>query len=344
MNAAAPDPLLRVENLRVEFGARVALSDVKFDLFEGETLGLVGESGSGKSTLARAILHLVRAAKGRVAWRGVDLSACGAAELRRLRRDLQIVFQDPLTSLNPRMTVGEAIAEPLRIFERGLDARARTARVAEMLDRVGLGAEVSGRYPHEFSGGQCQRVGIARAMILNPKLLICDEPVSSLDVSVQGQIVNLLLDLQRDAGTAMLFISHNLAVVRHLSHRILVLYSGRLVEVAPRDALFAAPVHPYTRALLAAIPALGAGQRGPRTPRAPGDQATPTDEAARTVEAAHTVEVVAAEPRASPAAEGCAFRDRCRYALEICAAATPMLEEWAPGRWAACHRAREFLT
>jgi oligopeptide transport system ATP-binding protein len=260
------DALLRVADLRVEFDARPALRDVTFDLFAGETLGLVGESGSGKSTLARAILRLVRSSKGSVVWRGQDLLACEPSALRPLRRDLQIVFQDPLASLNPRMTVGESIAEPLCIFEPGLNSQARRGRVAVMLERVGLAADMMGRYPHEFSGGQCQRIGIARAMILGPKLLICDEPVSSLDVSIQGQIVNLLLDLQRDAGTAMLFISHNLAVVRHLSHRILVMYSGRLVEIAPRDALFAAPLHPYTRALLAAVPAMP-GQDGATAPR-----------------------------------------------------------------------------
>src|SRR5258705_522992 len=250
------DVLLRVADLCVESGAHKVLRDVTFDLFAGETLGLVGESGSGKSTLARAVLRLIRSSKGSIMWRGQDLLACEPAALRPLRRDLQIVFQDPLASLNPRMTVGEAIAEPLRIFEPGLNARARRGRVGEMLERVGLAADMMGRYPHEFSGGQCQRIGIARAMILGPKLLICDEPVSSLDVSIQGQIVNLLLDLQLDTGTAMLFISHNLAVVRHLSHRILVMYSGSLVEIAPCDALFAAPIHPYTRALLMAVPSL----------------------------------------------------------------------------------------
>src|ERR1700688_4780906 len=254
-SVATTDRLLRVTDLCVEFGARAVLRDVTFDLYAGETLGLVGESGSGKSTLARAILCLIRSSRGSVVWRGQDLLAREPAALRPLRRDLQIVFQDPLASLNPRMTVGETIAEPLRIFEPNLNAEARRDRVAGMLERVGLAADVIGRYPHEFSGGQCQRIGIARAMILGPKLLICDEPVSSLDVSIQGQIVNLLLDLQRDAGTALLFISHNLAVVRHLSHRILVMYSGRLVEIAPRDALFAAPVHSYIRALLAAVPA-----------------------------------------------------------------------------------------
>jgi oligopeptide transport system ATP-binding protein len=259
LNANVPggdEPLLRVSHLSVNFDGHPAVRDVSFDLFAGETLGLVGESGSGKSTLARAILRLVAAAHGSVSWRGEDLLACDAAALRARRRDLQIIFQDPLASLNPRMSIGETIAEPLRIFEPALSTSARQARVEQMLERVGLSAAMARRYPHEFSGGQCQRIGIARAMILGPKLLICDEPVSSLDVSIQGQIVNLLLDLQREAGTAMLFISHNLAVVRHLSHRIMVMYSGSIVEVASSEALFAAPVHPYTRALLAAIPFL----------------------------------------------------------------------------------------
>jgi oligopeptide transport system ATP-binding protein len=249
-------PLLRVMNLGVSFDGHAAVRDVSFDLFAGETLGLVGESGSGKSTLARAILRLVKAAHGQVLWRGENLLTCDAAGLRAHRRDIQIIFQDPLASLNPRMSVGEAIAEPLRIFEPDLSADGRQARVSDMLVRVGLNSAMARRYPHEFSGGQCQRIGIARAMILGPKLLICDEPVSSLDMSIQGQIVNLLLDLQRDAGTSMLFISHNLAVVRHLSHRIMVMYSGSIVEAGSSEALFAAPAHAYTRALLAAIPSL----------------------------------------------------------------------------------------
>ena len=327
---AAAAPILRVADLRVEFGARAALTEVAFDLFAGETLGLVGESGSGKSTLARAILRLVPASRGSVVWRGRDLLACGPAALRSLRRDLQIVFQDPLASLNPRMTVGETIAEPLRIFEPDLNARARRDRVAGMLERVGLARDVFGRYPHEFSGGQCQRIGIARAMILSPKLLICDEPVSSLDLSIQGQIVNLLLDLQCDVGTAMLFISHNLAVVRHLSHRILVMYSGRLVEIAPRDALFASPLHPYTRALLAAVPSAPARDGAAPPPGTPPPRAPP----------------VRADPSAPPPLRapqsGCAYRDRCTYAVAVCQTTLPPLEEAAAGHWVACHRAREF--
>ncbi len=312
-------PLLQVTDLGVDFGARAALHDVSFDLCAGETLGLVGESGSGKSTLARAILRLVRPSSGSVLWRGRDLLSCGGSALRELRRDLQIVFQDPLASLDPRMTVGESIAEPLRIFETRSGAAARRARVGEMLKRVGFDADMMRRYPHEFSGGQCQRIGIARAMISSPKLLVCDEPVSSLDVSIQGQIVNLLLDLQRDVGTAMLFISHNLAVVRHLSHRILVMYSGTLVEIAPRDVLFSTPAHPYTRAMLAAVPAL------PPVP----------------------FPIAAAESAAGAAAPptgGCAYRDRCGYALAVCASTVPALEEVAAGHFIACHRSREVMT
>jgi oligopeptide transport system ATP-binding protein len=313
------DPLLRVIDLRVVFGAHAAVGGVTFDLWPGETLGLVGESGSGKSTLARAILRLVRAQAGAVLWRGRDLLACDAAALRVLRRELQIVFQDPLASLNPRMTVGEIVAEPLRIHAGKLSGDELQGRVAQMLERVGLSAAMAGRYPHEFSGGQCQRIGIARAMILEPKLLICDEPVSSLDVSIQGQIVNLLLDLQRDGGTAMLFISHNLAIVRHLSHRILVMYAGRLVEIAPRDAMFASPTHPYTRALLSAVPSTSKPWDGAEAP-------------------------LRADPGAAPQAYdgGCAYRDRCAHAVEICGAAAPPLEEVTAGHWAACHRSREF--
>jgi oligopeptide transport system ATP-binding protein len=233
---------------------------------------------------------------------------CSAARMRAKRRELQIVFQDPLASLNPRMSVGDSIAEPLRIFEPGMDAAQRQRLVAAMLQRVGLDASMAGRYPHEFSGGQCQRIGIARAMMLNPKLLICDEAVSSLDVSIQGQIINLLLDLQRETGMAMLFISHNLSIVRHLSHRVLVMFMGRLVEIASRDALFAAPVHPYTRALLSA-----AALRSPVEPPA----------------------------EASPKTVGCAYQDRCRYALPLCAASAPPLAALESDLWVACHRAAE---
>jgi len=260
------ESLLEVRGLRVEFEGRAAVDDVSFDIAPGEVLGLVGESGSGKSTLARALLRLVPAARGTVSFRGTDLLRCTGKALRRRRRDLQIVFQDPLASLDPRMSVGEILAEPLEIFEPALGAREQGARIAEMLERVGLAPQVAGRYPHEFSGGQCQRIGIARAMMPSPQLLLCDEPVSSLDVSIQGQIVNLLSDLQRDLGTAMLFISHNLAVVRHLSDRVMVMYAGRIVETAGVSELFAAPVHAYTRALLAAVPDLSTALCPPGEP------------------------------------------------------------------------------
>jgi oligopeptide transport system ATP-binding protein len=311
--------LLEVKNLRVHFGAFPALQDVSFDLLQGETLGLVGESGSGKSTLARAILRLIPVSSGSVLLQGESLLSLGNADLRRRRRDLQIVFQDPLASLNPRMSVGDALAEPLKIYEPSLSVPAREARIIEMLERVGLAAGMAHRYPHEFSGGQCQRIGIARAMMLRPKLLVCDEPVSSLDVSIQGQIVNLLVDLQREFGTAMLFISHNLAVVRHLSHRVLVIYRGRLVEVADRDVLFAAPAHPYTRALLAAVP--------DPTRALPGRALTTGD-----------------EPLAAPRTPaGCAFHDRCSYAQASCLLAVPPLQEIASQHFAACHRWREVV-
>ncbi|MGD0491732.1 MAG: ATP-binding cassette domain-containing protein [Steroidobacteraceae bacterium] len=248
------EPLLDVRGLGVDFRGIRALGEVSFEIYAGETLGLVGESGSGKSTLARALLRLVPASRGQVLWLGSDLLRCDAATLRSRRRELQIVFQDPTASLNPRMTVADTLAEPLHIFERHLAARERGTRIARMLERVGLAESMLGRYPHELSGGQCQRIGVARAMMLHPKLLVCDEPVSSLDVSIQGQIVNLLSDLQRELGTAMLFISHNLAVVRHISHRVAVIHEGNLIESAACDALFAAPTHPHTRALLAAVP------------------------------------------------------------------------------------------
>jgi len=363
MRTTPPEALLSVRNLRVVFGAlgaiervatdgaaidevsigqvsigqvsidgapiepaandRAAVDDVSFDLLAGETLGLVGESGSGKTTLARAILRLVHAVRGSVLWRGQDLLACDARALRRLRRDLQIVFQDPLASLNPRMTVGDTIAEPLKMFEPTLSAAERQQRVDAMLVRVGLTPAMGQRYPEEFSGGQCQRIGIARAMVLSPQLLICDEPVSSLDVSIQGQIVNLLLDLQRDAGTSMLFISHNLAIVRHLSHRVLVMYLGRIVELAPRDELFAEPLHPYTRALLAAVPSLPASPANSPPSRKPALGGVRGSNASLAV--------------------GCAYRDRCSYAIHVCASTTPPLEAAIPGHLVACHRARELM-
>jgi oligopeptide transport system ATP-binding protein len=318
--------LLKVTGLCVDFGAQAALRDVSFEMDAAQTLGLVGESGSGKSTLARAVLRLLEVTRGRVEFRGLDLCACPPGELRAQRRDLQIIFQDPLASLNPRMRVGDAIGEPLLLFEPRLTAAQRRARIGAMLERVGLSAAMAARYPHEFSGGQAQRIGIARAMILGPKLLVCDEPVSSLDVSIQGQILNLLLDMQRDTGMAMLFISHNLAVVRHLSHRILVIYRGRSVELATRDRLFSTPRHPYTRALLAA-------ERIFQIPRSASGEATP-------LEPVPGVPVPGATQRSLDS--GCAFRDRCAYALAACAVVPP-LQEIEAGHWVACHRSHEAL-
>ena len=248
------EPLLDVRGLGVDYRGFRALGDVSFEIRKGETVGLVGESGSGKSTLARALLRLIPVSRGQVLWQGSDVLRWDSSTLRNHRRDMQIVFQDPVASLNPRMTVAGTLAEPLRVFERHLSGPEQRLRIARMLERVGLEESMLGRYPHELSGGQCQRIGIARAMMLHPKLLVCDEPVSSLDVSIQGQIVNLLADLQREFETAMLFISHNLAVVRHISHRVVVIHDGNVIESGTCDALFAAPVHPYTRALLAAIP------------------------------------------------------------------------------------------
>ena len=264
--AADEAPILRVEDLRVQFPIQVpgglfgrtqplrAVDGVSFDLRAGETLGIVGESGCGKSTLARAVLRLVPPSAGHVTWLGQDLSHTSGKALRGLRKDLQIVFQDPLASLDPRMTIGRSIAEPLTMHAPALSNAQREARVREMLPKVGLAPELINRYPHELSGGQNQRVGIARAMIVDPSLVICDEAVSALDVSVQAQIVDLLIDLQKSLNLSLLFISHDLSVVREISHRVMVLYLGRIVELADRETIYRNPRHPYTRALLSAVP------------------------------------------------------------------------------------------
>ena len=293
-----------------------ALDDVSFVLGTGESLAIVGESGSGKSTLARAVLHLTPPTTGTVSWRGRSLSDLGAAQLRETRRELQPVFQDPRASLDPRMTITRIVAEPLAVD--GMSRAAQDERVAEVLERVGLSPALRHRYPHELSGGQCQRVAIARALVSNPALLVCDEPVSALDVSVQAQIINLLRVLSEQLGLAMLFVSHNLAVVRYVSSRVMVLYLGRVMECAPRDELYAQPLHPYTRALLAAIP----------DPFAPREKLR---------SAVTRVELPSAFNRPS----GCEFRTRCPFAVELCAAQRPPLEEAAPGRRVACHRWRE---
>ena len=325
------EALLKVEDLAVHFPIAVggllrrrylplkAVDRVSFELRAGETLGIVGESGCGKSTLGRAVLRLIEPSAGRVVWLGDDLGALDAEALRRRRRQMQIVFQDPLASLDPRMTVGDIIAEPLITHEPRLGKDEVRARVADMLARTGLAPQMINRYPHEFSGGQCQRIGIARAMILGPRLIVCDEPVSALDVSIQAQIVNLLMRLQREFGLSLLFISHDLAVVRHISHRILVLYLGKMMELADRDALYAAPRHPYTRALIAAVPIPDPRlERNKRRMVLTGDLPSPL----------------------SPPS-GCVFRTRCPLAIEVCAREVPRIEQVAPGHAVACHRWRE---
>lgn len=323
-------PLLQVRSLGVRYDIRggflrrplalQAIESVDFELAAGETLGVVGESGCGKSTLARAILQLVPASAGEVSWCGRSLAALPAEALRALRAQIQVIFQDPRGSLDPRMTVGDIVAEPLTVFQPHLDARGRDARVARMLERVGLPPVVRNRYPHEFSGGQCQRIGIARALILEPRLLVCDEPVNALDVSVQAQIVNLLRRLQRELGLAMLFVSHNLAIVRHVSRRILVLYLGRTMEIGPRDALFARPLHPYTRALLASIPRV-------------------EPESLRTREGSSMGGEV---PSAIDPPTGCVFHTRCPWVQRRCVEQRPPLERTPDDRWVACHRWREL--
>jgi peptide/nickel transport system ATP-binding protein len=307
-------PLLAVEGLVREFriGAGVlrAVDDVTFHVGPRETLGLVGESGCGKTTVGRLILRLLPATAGRIVFDGRDVTDVPERRLRDFRRAVQVVFQDPYSSLNPRLTVRDIVGEPLRNF--GATRWAAAARVAELLDTVGLSADHMTRYPHAFSGGQRQRIGIARALALGPRLLVCDEAVSSLDVSIQAQVLNLLADLQRQLGLALLFISHNLAVVRHVSHRVAVMYLGRLVEVAPEAILFEHPRHPYTRALLAAVPEAGPDAVPPAV--LPGEIPSPLDPPA-----------------------GCRFQTRCPRAQARCRAAEPPLVEEQPGRWVRCY-------
>jgi oligopeptide transport system ATP-binding protein len=298
-----------------------AVDDVSLDLRAGEALGVVGESGSGKSTLARAALLLIRPGAGQVVWMGRSLEGLSARALKPLRRELQIVFQDPLASLDPRMTVGEIVEEPLRVHQPELSPGDRARAVAEMLVRVGIAPDLINRYPHEFSGGQCQRIGIARAMILKPRLLVCDEPVSALDVTIQEQIVTLLDDLKREYGMCILFVSHNLAVVRRLCDRVLVLYLGRMMELASSERLYTRALHPYTRDLLEAVP-------------------IPDPD----VQPARLTRVLGGEPP-SPLnpPSGCVYRTRCPHAKEVCGERVPTWEEAEVGHWVACHRWRELL-
>lgn len=308
------EPLLQVRDLTVGFSLRHqrrlpwrappmlrAVERVGFDLMPGQALGVVGESGSGKSTLARALVGLVPAT-GQAIWQdGTDLIGLTARRMMRYRRDIQMIFQAPLASLDPRMTMGQIIAEPLTTHFPRLPRAQLRERVGLMIERVGLSPDQINRYPHEFSGGQCQRIAIARALIIQPRLVICDEPVSALDVSIQAQIVNLLADLRRDLGLSLIFIGHDLAVVNHISDRVMVIYLGRIMEIAPAEALNRAPLHPYTQALMAAIPVADPGRPRP-APRAAGELPSPL---------------------APPS--GCVFRTRCPRAQAICAQSEPKL-------------------
>ncbi len=312
-------PILSVRDIKVHFqvsggGAEwpwtpkktlKAVDGVSFDLFAGETLGVVGESGCGKSTLSRAIINLVPATAGEIVWMGKDLLKGSARDWHAVRRDIQMIFQDPLASLNPRMTIAQIIAEPLKTHRPELSDEQVMERVRKMMTRVGLTEQQINRYPHEFSGGQCQRIGIARALILEPKLVICDEPVSALDVSIQAQIINLLKELQREMGLALIFIAHDLAVVKHISDRILVMYLGREMELARKSALYDRPSHPYTRALLSAIP---------------------VPDPAR--ERNKTIELLGGDlPSPLNPPSGCVFRTRCPKAEARCAQEKPRLRE-----------------
>ena len=318
---AGPAPLLRVEGLKKYFtigrgflkaGVNLkAVDDVSFDVFPGECFGLVGESGCGKSTLAQTIVRLYEPTDGKLVFDGRDISTLSDRQFRPLRRHIQMIFQDPYSSLDPRMTVGGIIEEPLRNF--GFDNRRERTR--QLLQQVGLNAYFVNRYPHEFSGGQRQRIGIARAIAVNPKLVICDEPVSALDVSIQAQVLNLLRDLQREFGLTYLFIAHNLAVVAHISDRIGVMYLGKLVELAPTAQITEDPKHPYTKALLSAVPV---PQRHLRRERIILKGEVPS-------------------PLNPP--PGCRFHTRCPIATERCTEEEPVLREVASGQWAACHYA-----
>lgn len=312
-----PFPLLQISGLRVEFTGRGgrkirAVRDVDLEIFEGETLGLVGESGCGKSTLGRAILRVIEPSAGVIHFLGQDITHLRGAMFRRIRADLQMVFQDPFGSLNPRRRVADIIAEPLLRGRRVTPAAARE-KVGDLLELVGLGREAGGRRPHEFSGGQRQRIGIARALASAPRFIVADEPVSALDVSIQAQIVNLLTDLTRDRGLTCLFISHDLGVVRHIADRVAVMYLGEIIEVADRDTFFAGPAHPYGEALLSSVPTLDRDRNRERIVL-DGDLPDPADPPS-----------------------GCLFHTRCRYVMDECRTRAPQLREIGAGHTVRCH-------
>ena len=320
-------PILSVRELKVQFQVSAdkawpwtpdrllkAVNGISFDLYAGETLGIVGESGCGKSTLARALLNLNPASSGTVSWMGQEMTQASEAAWLSVRKDIQMIFQDPLASLDPRMTVAQIIAEPLRTHHPELSTEAVMQKVRAMMSRVGLTAQQINRYPHEFSGGQCQRIGIARALILEPKLIVCDEPVSALDVSIQAQIINLLKALQKELGLALIFIAHDLAVVRHISHRIMVMYLGRTMELAQKAALYTTPSHPYTQALLSAIPIPDPDkERNKIIQLLQGDLPSPLDPPS-----------------------GCVFRTRCPRAELQCSEQIPELKAVGTQTQAAC--------
>ncbi|MBW6400057.1 ATP-binding cassette domain-containing protein [Roseomonas sp. HJA6] len=313
-------PLLRIRDLTRHFavGGRVvkAVDGISFDVRRGETLALVGESGCGKTTTGRLLVRLAEPDGGSIAFDGVEITAAKADGLRAYRRRMQLIFQDPGSSFNPRMTVGALVAEPMHLA--GLPRGEQTARVAELLPLVGLSADYAARYPHEFSGGQRQRIGIARALALRPDFVVCDEPVSALDVSVQAQVVNLLTELQRQFGLTYLFISHDLRVVRHVATRVAVMYLGRIVELASKRDLYRSPRHPYTRALLSAVPSHRPGMARQR------------------------LDAIGEIASADAVPSGCRFHTRCPHAVALCRAEDPALRELAPDHVAACHLAESL--
>jgi oligopeptide transport system ATP-binding protein len=318
-------PLLEVRNLHVGYPVAGGLiskpspltivRDVSFILEAGQTLGIVGESGCGKSTLGRAILHLNKPLQGQVLWEGRDLAAFSSEELRKRRSEMQIIFQDPVAALDPRMTLGRIVSRPLATFEPDVSKTELNTRAIEALRTVGLSADFANRYPHELSGGQAQRVGIARAIIGRPKLIVCDEPVSALDVSIQAQVINLLMDLQQQMGLSLIFISHNLAVVRHISHHIMVMCLGRTIESASRDAFYAKPLHPYAQALKAAVP-----------------EPDPVTERLRIGKS-----LSGELPSILLPPPGCVFAGRCPVVAELCRTTRPELLAHPGGRQVACH-------